>query len=165
MHSYRVRYDRGVAHPLRGQHDTHKGGASFSKNLEVVKCIKQVVAILNRTFTTMHPFEVYYVNQAGGGLTTPGNGPVYSGPLYLQRGQGMGNFFGNLFRWVRPLLWSEAKALGRETLCAAGKILTAIAARKSTDDVSAGDIVSEHVNESAQNLISKSRSRDRKRLR
>jgi len=108
----------------------------------------------------MHPLEVYYLNQAGRGLTTPGIGPVYSDPLYLQRGYGIGNFFGSLFRWVRPLLWSGAKAVGRQTLRTGGKILTDIAAR---DDVSDGDIVSKHVTDSAQNLISKLRGRGRKR--
>ena len=46
-----------------------------------------------------------------------------------------------------------------------GKILTDIATRKSTADVIAGDIVSKHVTESAQNLISKLRGRARKRAR
>jgi len=33
----------------------------------------------------MHPFEVYYLNQACRGLTLAGNGVVYSAPLYLKR--------------------------------------------------------------------------------
>jgi len=101
----------------------------------------------------MHPLEVYYINRAGRGLNTLGFGPVYSAPLYLQRGHGIGNFFGNLFRLVRPLLWSGAKAVGRETLRTGAKILTDIAERKPTDAMTAGDIVSKHVTESAQNLI------------
>jgi len=52
--------------------------------------------------------------------------------------------------------------LGRETLRTGGKILIDIAAR---DDVSAGDIVSKHVTEYAQNLINKLRGRGRKRAR
>ena len=112
----------------------------------------------------MHPLEVYYLGQAGGVLTTPGIGPVYSAPLYLQRGHGIGNFFGNLFRWVRPLLWCGAKAVGRETLRTGGKILTDIAERSPTDTTTtAGDIVSKHVTESAQKLISKLRGRGRNR--
>ena len=126
----------------------------------VKKCINRGVAILNRTFRAMHPIEVYYLNKAGSGLTTPGIGPAYSAPLYLKRGHGIGNFFGNLFRWVRPLLWSGPKAVGRETLRTGGKILTDIAAR---DEVSAGDIVSKQVTESAQTLISKLKGRGRKR--
>jgi len=54
--------------------------------------IKRGVGILNRTFTAIHPLEVYYLNQAGRGLTTPEIGPVYSATLNLQRGHGMGNF-------------------------------------------------------------------------
>jgi hypothetical protein len=88
--------------------------------------------------------------------------PVYAAPLYLQRGHGIGNLFGSVFRWVRPLLWSGAKAVGRHTLRTGGKILTDIAVNKSPD-VSASDIVSKHVTESAQNLISKLRGRGRKR--
>jgi len=54
--------------------------------------------------------------------------------------------------------------VGRETLLTGGKILTVIAARKSTDDgTCAGDIVSKHVTESAKNLISKLQGRGRKR--
>ena len=39
----------------------------------------------------------------------PGIGFFYSAPLYLQRGHGIGNFFGSLFRWVHPILWSGPK--------------------------------------------------------
>jgi len=46
--------------------------------------------------------------------------------------------------------------LGHETLRTGGKILTDIGA---CDDVRAGDIVSKHVTEFAQNLISKLRGR------
>jgi len=85
-HPDRVPDNRGVAHPLRGHHDAHKSGDSFSKNLLVEdNCIKLWVAILNRTFTAMHPLEVYYLNKAG-------IGTVYSAPLYLQRVHGMGIF-------------------------------------------------------------------------
>ena len=111
----------------------------------------------------MHPLEVYYRNQAGRELTTPGIGPVYYAPLYFKRGHGIGNFFCSLFRWVRPLLWSEAKAVGRENLRIGDKILTDIATRMYTADVSTGDIVSKHVSESAQNFISKLRGRACKR--
>jgi len=113
----------------------------------------------------MHPLEVYYLSQAGRGLTTPGIGPVYSATLYLQQGHGIGNFFGNIFRWVRPLLWSGPKAVGRETLRTGGKTLTDIAERNHTDTMTAGDIVSKHATESAQNLNSKLHGRGRNRAR
>jgi len=55
----------------------------------------------------MHPLETYFLNQAcRGTLTAPGIGPKYSAPLYLQRGHGIDNFLGTLFRLVRTLLLS-----------------------------------------------------------
>jgi len=61
---------------------------------------------------------------------------------------------------VRPVLWSRAKTLGRETLRTVGDILTDIA--RSTDE-HPRDIVSRRFNETAQNLIGKLRGRGRKR--
>jgi hypothetical protein len=117
----------------------------------------------NRKVLTIHPLEVYDLNEADRGRASPpGIGPVYTAPLYLQRRHGIGNLFGSLFRWVRPLLWTWAKAVGRETLRTGGKILTDIAENKS-HDVSAGDIVSKYVTESAQKLFGTLRGRGRKR--
>jgi len=59
----------------------------------------------------MHPLELYYRRQAGGGSGTD-IGAVYSTLPYLQRGQGIGDFFGSLFHWVRPIFCSGEKALG-----------------------------------------------------
>ena len=112
----------------------------------------------------MHPLEVYYLKQAGRGQYDTGIGPIYTTPPYLQRGHGIGNFFGSLFRWVKPVLWKGAKAFGRETLRTGGKILSDIAENKSPE-VSAGDIISRHVTESTQNLISKLCGRGRKRAK
>ena len=125
----------------------------------MVKFIKRGVAVLNRKFIPMHQLELYYLNEAGRGLSTPGIGPFYSAPLYLQRGHGLGNCSGSLFRWVRSLLWSGTNAVGRETLHNGGKILIDIAERSPTETTT----VSKHMTESAQNLISKLRARGRKR--
>ena len=121
----------------------------------VKKCINRDVAILNRKFRGMHPLEVYYLNKAGPRRSVPPTPPALPSARTRDR-----LFFGNLFRWDRPLLWSRAKAVGRETLRTGGKILTDIAAR---DEVSAGDIISKQVTESAQTLISKLKGRGRKR--
>ena len=53
--------------------------------------------------------------------------------------------------------------MGSETLRTGGKILTDIAERSPTDTATAGDILAKHMNESAQNFISKLRGRGRKR--
>jgi len=113
----------------------------------------------------MHPLEIYYLNQAGRGLTpSDGIGPVYAAPLYLKRGNGMGNFFGSLFRWFRNILWHGAKAVCREPLRAGGKILTDIAENNSPE-LSPKDIVPKHVTESVQNLIGSLRGCGRKLAR
>jgi len=108
----------------------------------------------------MHSLETYYFNQAGCGLSpTPGIGPIYSAPLYLQRGHGIGNFLGTLFRFVRPLLWTVGRT--------GGKIISDIGQNKSSD-VRAEDIskhVGDAVTESTNRLISKLRGRGLKRAR
>jgi hypothetical protein len=108
----------------------------------------------------MHLLEAYYLHQSGRGHA-PRIGLVYAAPLYLQRGHGIGNLFGSLIRWFRPLLWSGAKAVGRETLRTGGQILADMA-ENTSPDVSAKDIVSKHVSESAQTLIIKLGGRGRK---
>ena len=71
-----------------------------------------------------------------------GSQPNYSGdrsrilrpaPLYFQPGRGFGNFFVRLLRFVRPPVWSGAKAVAREALRTRGKIITDIGKRKPAD--------------------------------
>jgi hypothetical protein len=112
----------------------------------------------------MHPLELYYRKQAvGRGGSDHGIGPIYSTPPYLQRAHGIGDYFGSLFRWVRNIIWSGVKALGRETLRTGGDILSDIAEAKPTTSLHAKDIVSKLLNESKQNLINKLGGRGRKR--
>ena len=110
---------------------------------------------------------MYYINQPvrGGGLTYSGGiGPVYSSQLYLERGHGIDNLFGRLFRWIQTFLWLEAKDVGRETLRTGGKILIDIAENKSPE-ISPKCIVSKHINNSVQNLIGNVRGMGRKSVR
>ena len=106
----------------------------------------------------MHPLETYYLNQAGRGLpSAPGS--ALSTRLYLQRGHWIGSFFGTLFRFVRPLLWTVCRT--------GGKIIADIAKNNSTD-VSAEDIskhVGDVVTESTRRLVSKLGGRGQKRVR
>jgi len=62
------------------------------------------------------------VNQSGGGDI----GPVYRASFRMQRGNGIGSFFRGLFRFVKPLLFSGAKAVGKEALRTGSNILTDI---------------------------------------
>ena len=101
----------------------------------------------------MQPLETYYLNQASQVLSSaPGIGPICSTALYLHRGHGIGSVFGTLFRFVRLLLWTVVRTVG--------KIITHIVKNKSPD-VSAEDIKSKHVGdvvtESTRRLVSKLR--------
>jgi hypothetical protein len=88
-----------------------------------------------------------------------GIGPVYSVHPFVQRGHGIGSFLRNLFRLVRPVIWSGVKAVGKESLRTGTKILTDIA----DTDRRPRDIITSHVGDSAQNLIQKLRGRGGKR--
>jgi len=61
----------------------------------------------------MDRYTRYYVNQSGGVGEV---GPVYRASFRVQRGNGIGSFFMGLFRFVKPLLYSGAKAVGKEAL-------------------------------------------------
>jgi hypothetical protein len=56
---------------------------------------------------------------------------------------------------VRPVLWSNAKSLGREALRTGGKITTDIADKPAQTVVH--EILWKHVSESTQNIINKLR--------
>jgi hypothetical protein len=101
----------------------------------------------------------YYLVQAGRGSPTSGIGPVYSLPPFVQRGHGIGSFLSNLFRLVRPVLWSGVKAVGKESLRTGSKILSVI----DDTDRKPRDIIASYVGASAQNLIQKLRGRGVKR--
>ena len=116
-------------------------------------------------FMLMDPLMRLYFHQAGHGARSRGKhdgiGPIYAAPPFLQRGYGIGSFLAGLWRMVRPVLWSGAKTVGRETLRTGGDVLTDIV--RSTDDGNPRGIISRRLNETAQNLIGKLRGRGRKR--
>jgi len=114
----------------------------------------------------MNPLVVYYRKQAGRGREDIG--PIYSIPPFVQRGHGIGSVLAGLFRTLRPVLWTGAKSMGKETLTALGrealrtgcKILTDIAENPQTETK---DIISKHVTDSSQNIIKNLRGGGRKR--
>jgi hypothetical protein len=101
----------------------------------------------------------YYLVQAGRGSPLGGIGEIYSVQPFFQRGHGIGSFLSNLFRLVRPVLWSGVKAVGKESLRTGSKIFSDIADTERKPR----DIIASHVGESAQNLIQKLRGSGRKR--
>jgi len=71
---------------------------------------------------TMHRYTRYYVNQSCGGQI----GPLYGATFRMQRRNGKGSFFRGLFRFVKPLLYSGIKAVGKDTLRTVSIITTDI---------------------------------------
>ena len=54
-------------------------------------------------------YQQYFTNQVGGGQS------IYTGRRY-QRGHGLGNVLGSLFRTVAPMLRKTAVSLGKDVL-------------------------------------------------
>ena len=69
----------------------------------------------------MDRYTLYYINQSGGGGEV---GPVYRASFRVQRGNGIGSFFRRLFRFVKPLLYSGPKAVGKKALKTGSNIIT-----------------------------------------
>jgi len=94
----------------------------------------------------MDRYTRYYVTQSGGGEI----GPVYRASFRVQRGNGIGSFFRGLFRFVKPLLYSGAKAVGKEALKTGSNIMTDILNKKPEDTV--GEIFKTRFGEAKDSL-------------
>ena len=97
----------------------------------------------------MYRYTRYYVNQSGGGDI----GPVYRASFRMQRGNGIGSFFRGLFRFVKPLLYSGAKAVGKEALKTGSNIITDILNKEPEQPV--GNIFKTRFSEAKGNLEDK----------
>ena len=97
----------------------------------------------------MDRYTRYYVNQSGGGEI----GPVYRVGFRMQRGNGIGSFFRGFFRFVKPLLFSGAKAVGKEALKTGSHIITDILNKEPEQPV--GDIFKSRFIEAKGNLEQK----------
>jgi hypothetical protein len=94
----------------------------------------------------MDDYTRYYMNQAGGGDI----GSVYRASVRTQRGRGIGSFFRGLFKFVKPLLYSGAKAVGKEALKTGSHILTDILDKKPGQPM--GDIFKSRISDAKGNL-------------
>ena len=101
----------------------------------------------------MNPIERYYLHQAGRGYDDTDIGPVYSVPHFVQRGHGIGSVLTGFWRWIKPILWSGAKILGRESVRAGGRILADLV-QNTNSDVTPRDIVAKHLSESVGKVLS-----------
>lgn len=89
-----------------------------------------------RHISSPEHYKTYYLNQAqqGGGISPS----FFKGGLwqrgYGQRGGGIGNFFGNLFRRALPLLTGASKHVGRMALKTGANVLTDAASGQNFQD-------------------------------
>ena len=73
---------------------------------------------------TRETYINYYFNQAGGGLSDIG--PIYVRPRFRQRGRGfagIGNIFGSIFRFVRPMISKLLPTLKKSAIHATSGII------------------------------------------
>ena len=98
---------------------------------------------------TIDRYTRYYVNQSGGGEI----GPVYRASFRLQRGNGIGSFLRRLFRFVKSLLYSGAKTVGKEALKTGSHIVTGILNKEPEQPV--GDILKNRFGKGKNNLQEK----------
>ena len=78
---------------------------------------------------------------------------MYRASFRLQRGSGIGSFFRGLFRFVKPLLYSGAEAVGKEALKTGSDIITDILNKDPEQPV--GDIFNYRFGEAKNNLQEK----------
>jgi len=102
----------------------------------------------------MDRYTRYYVNQSGSGGEV---GPVYRASFRVQRGNGIGSFFRGLYRFVKPLLYSGAKAVGKEALKTGSNIITDLFNKEPKQPV--GDIFKNRFIEAKDNLEQKLKRR------
>ena len=101
----------------------------------------------------MNLIERYYLHQAGRGYGDTDIGPVYSVPHFVQRGHGIGSVLTSFWRSIKPIFWSGAKTLGRESVRTGGRILVYLA-QNTNSDVTPRDIVAKHLFESVGKMLS-----------
>ena len=92
----------------------------------------------------------YYVNQSGGGGEIV---PEYRACFRLQRSRGIGSFFRGLFRFVKPLLYSGAKTVGKEALKTGSHTITDFLNKEPEQPV--GHIFKNRFGEAKNNLEEK----------
>ena len=101
----------------------------------------------------MDRYERYYINRSSGGE----NGPVYRTSFRIQRYNGMGSFFRGLFRFVKTLLYSVAKVVGKEALKTGYNKISDVLNKEPEQHV--GDIFKSRFNEAKGNLEEKIKRR------
>jgi hypothetical protein len=78
---------------------------------------------------------------------------LFKDTFRVQRGNGIGSFFRGLFRFVKPLLYSGARAVGKEALKTGSNIITDTLTKEPEQPV--GNIFKNRFVEAKDNLEQK----------
>jgi hypothetical protein len=86
--------------------------------------------------------------QYGGNTRDEAIGPVYHASYRMQRGGGVGQFLGGLFRFVRPLFIRGAQMIGKEAVHTGANILSDIVLKKPEEKM--GPIIKNRITEAVE---------------
>jgi len=112
-----------------------------------IKDLREVLYVMILSMVvTIDRCTRYYVNQSGGCEI----GPIYMATFRMKRVIGIAFIFRGLFRFVIPLLYSGAKAVGKEALKTGSNIITDIPNKEPEEPV--GAIFKNRFSEAKDNL-------------
>lgn len=94
-----------------------------------------------------HAYIQYYTVQTGTGLKDIG--PLYHNLRFIQHGSGFGSFFGSLYRFLKPLIYSGMDALQHQAVKTGTNILSELGSRPFNE------IISDHGKKATEELKSK----------
>lgn len=98
---------------------------------------------------------LYPSYQFGSGLSDIGR--IYRGPMFVQRGRGIGSIFGGLWKHIAPIAMSGLRTLGKQTLKTSAGMLEDLSSGKKLKNV-----LTEHGQQAAQDLARKGINKLRK---
>lgn len=79
------------------------------------------------------PVEYSTTYQTGSGLSDIGR--IYKGPVFVQRGRGIGSIFAGLWKHIAPIAVSGLKTLGKQSLKTGGHVLNDLSKGKKLKNV------------------------------
>lgn len=71
----------------------------------------------------MERYVEYFTPLQSGGSNTGKFGKIYSSSYHLQSGRGLSSIFSTLFKYLKPMIISGSKAIGKEALKSGSNIL------------------------------------------
>lgn len=98
----------------------------------------------------------YYTSQRGGSIADIGD--LYKGPVFVQKGHGVGSFFNGLVRYLKPVFTSGLSALKEQSLKSGQAII------RDLGHKAIPDILKEQTVIAAENLANKAVNKLKRKL-